>query len=144
MGQIQWTVSLVMIALFAIAIIGFAINFAEDNNSPVDIADDTEINTLYTDNQDELSDLKTGSEETYQSIVESSIEEGGQTTGTGGSFAITPPSIIAAAKNVLLIGYTKIFGSGDGFGIFITTFLTMIAFITGLLLWKTWAGRIPD
>lgn len=144
MGQIQWTTSLVMIALFSIAIIGFAINFADDNNAPIDIADDAEINSLYEDNKGELEELETGSEETYESIVESSIEEGGQTTATGGSFAITPPSIISATKNVLLVGYVKIFGSGDGFGVFITTFLSMIAFITGLLIWKTWAGRIPD
>jgi hypothetical protein len=26
----------------------------------------------------------------------------------------------------------------------LTTFLGMILFITGLLIWKTWAGRSPD
>ena len=63
-GQIGWTISLVMIGLFAIAIIGFAINFASDNNSPVDIADDTEISNLYSDTKTDVSNFDAGSEDT--------------------------------------------------------------------------------
>ena len=45
---------------------------------------------------------------------------------------------------ILKVGYSKIFGTDSGLGIFITTFLGMIVFITALLIWKTWAGRSPD
>lgn len=143
MGQIQFTVSLVMIALFTVAIIGFAVNFAIDNDAAINLADDPELSSLDTSTQSDLSTFRGGSEDTYQSIVESSIEQG-ETTPSGGQFAITPLTIVGTITNILLVGYIKIFGTGGGFGIFITTFLAMIGFIFGLYLWKTWAGRIPD
>jgi len=145
-GQIGWTISLVMIGLFAIAIIGFAINFASDNNSPVDIADDTEISNLYTETGSNLSDFNSASQDTYGSIINSTISQTASsgTTATSGQFAITPVSSIGVTRNILKIGYIKIFGNDSGFGIFISTFIGLIVFITALLIWKTWAGRSPD
>lgn len=143
MGQIQFTISLVMIALFAVALIGFAVNFASDNNSAVDISDDAQLTSLDTEIKSNLSTFRGGSESTYQSIVESSIETG-ETTPSGGQFAITPLTVVGTVKNILQVGYVKIFGSGSGFGIFLTTLLAMIGFIFGLYLWKTWAGRNPE
>ncbi len=144
MGQIQWIGSLVMVALFSIAILGFALNFAIDNDAPIDLADDPEINTLYTQSQEDMSGFGDNAEDTYKSIVNSTIDPGGFTTISGGQFAITGGSVIDVTKNILLVGYTKIFGTGTGFGLFITALLGMIVFVTILLLWKTWAGRNPE
>lgn len=146
MGQIQWTISLVMIGLFIVAILGFALNFAVDNNSPVNIADDPELSGAYTNTTGHLVGFNTGSEDTYNSTISSSISptSASGTTATAGQFAITSSDIIGVAKNTISIGYSKIFGSGNGFGIFITTFLGLIVFITALYLWKTWGGRSPD
>lgn len=143
MGQIGFTISLVMIALFSIAIMGFAINFASDNNAVIDISDDAQLTNLDTNQRANLSTFRGGSEDTYQSIVESSIEQG-ETTPSGGQFAITPLTIVGTVSNILRVGYVRIFGTGSGFGIFITTLLAMIGFIFGLYLWKTWAGRNPE
>lgn len=143
MGQIQLTIALVSIALFSIAIIGFAVNFASDNNSVIDISDDAQLTGLDTDIRSNLSTFRSGSESTYQSIVESSIEEG-ETTPSGGQFAITPLTVIDTVKNIVQVGYIRIFGTGSGFGIFLTTFIVTIGFIFGLYLWKTWAGRSPE
>lgn len=143
MGQIQFTTSLVMIALFSIAIIGFAIHFAQDNSSYIDIRNDSSVYNLKAFSEGNLSDFRGGSSSTYQSIVESSITQA-DTTPSGGQFAITPTSIIGTVKNILQVGYVKIFGNNGGFGIFITTFFSLIGFIIGLLIWKTWGGRNPD
>ena len=144
MGQIQWTITLVLIGLFTIAIIGFSMNFAADNNAAVNLADDPELSLLSTKITNNISSFKTDSQSTYTSIINSSIGEEGQTTQSAGQFSITPANVIGVVKSILKTGYIKIFGNGDGFGIFITTFIGLIIFITGLLIWKTWAGRNPD
>ena len=142
-GQIQFTIALVMIGLFTIAVISFGVGFGNDNNSKINIDDDPELVLLSTNVEGNVSDFRGDSQSTYQSIVESAIDEG-ETTPSGGQFAITTVSSVGATKNILKIGYTKIFGTGGGFGIFITTFIAVLFFLLGMYLWKTWAGRIPD
>lgn len=144
MGQIQFTISLIMIGLFTVAVIGFAISFATDNNAPVNIADDPEISGLYTDTKSSVSDFRESSESSYASIINSTIESGDETTASGGQFKITPVNSLAVARVIMKTGYTKIFGTDSGFGIFLTTFFAILLFIIGLLIWKTWAGRTPD
>lgn len=143
MGLLQHVTAFTFLGLFIIAIIGFGTNFAIDNNAAIDLADDSQINTLKTNVEGNTSGFSEESENTYQSIVESSIDEG-QTTQSGGFFAISPPGIVSSTKNVLQVGYVKIFGTGGGFGIFLTTFLSLTAFIFAMYIWKAWAGRIPD
>lgn len=144
MGQIQWTIGLVLIGLFAIAIIGFTINFAIDNEAAVDISDDAQMANLFTETSGNISGFDSASESTYTSIINSSIAQEGFTTQSAGQFAITPTNVISVTKNILRAGYVKIFGSGTGFGVFVTTFIGLMVFITGLLIWKTWAGRNPE
>jgi hypothetical protein len=145
-GQIGWTISLVMIGLFTIAILGFAINFATDNSSPITITSDSELSNLYTSTGGNLSGFSTGAQSTYGNIINSTISPSAAsgTVATSGQFAITPANLISVTRNILSVGYSKIFGSDSGFGVFITTFLGLIVFITALLIWKTWAGRSPD
>lgn len=143
MGQIQYTTALIMIGLFTVAIIGFAVNFASDNDAPISISDDPELITLQTNIESNLSSFRSDSQSTYQSIVESSIESG-DTTPSGGQFAITPISAVPVARNIIKVGYIKIFGNESGFGIFLTSFLAIIVFTIGMYIWKTWGGRNPE
>lgn len=144
MGQINLTVALVMIGLFTVALIGFAMNFANDNSAYVSLSDDPELSSLYTATGGELSGFDEGAESSYASIVDTTIDPAGQTTASGGQFAITPVNVIGVVKNIIQVGYIKIFGTGAGFGVFLTTFLGLLVFIIGLYIWKTWAGRSPD
>ncbi|MHA1880874.1 MAG: hypothetical protein ACTSYG_10810 [Candidatus Heimdallarchaeota archaeon] len=144
MGQINLTIALVMIGLFTVALLGFAINFASDNDAEISLSDDPELSSLYTKTGGNLSGFDEGAESSYASIVETTIAEGGQTTASGGQFAITPTNVIGVVKNIIKVGYIKIFGTGSGFGIFLTTFLGLLVFVIGLYIWKTWAGRAPD
>ena len=143
-GTIPWTISLAMIALFSIAIIGFAINFGADNSAAVQIINDPQIVSVYNTSTGNMSDFRGQSENTYTSILNSTITTGGQTTTSGGQFALTPFSLLGVVKNIFLVGFTKIFGSGSGFSIFLTTFFGLLVIITVLYVWKTWAGRGPD
>jgi hypothetical protein len=144
MGQIKFTIALVLIGLFTVAVLGFAINFAVDNTVYVDIANDSEISDLYTRTGGNLSNFAGNSEESYQSIAESTLDQGDITTLSGGQFKITPVSAMGLAKNVLRTGYIKIFGRGSGFGIFITTFIALLVFIAGMLIWRIVWGRQVD
>lgn len=143
MGTINFTKSLVFIALFTIAILTFTINFASDNNSPIDISNDPELSNLKSDTETLAKDISEDSEDQYQSIIDSTIEPGSEVIQSSGPFAITPKNVISVVKNILNVGYVKIFGTGSGFGVFLTTFSGMLVFIIGLFVWKTWKG-LPD
>jgi len=110
MGTITTISSLVMIALFAIAMTGFAINFAEENDAAIDIADDPEALSLYSDTLQEGVDVfREDSEDQYQSIVDSTIEPGSQTTPSSAPYAITNTNVVNVTSNMLRTGYQKIF-----------------------------------
>lgn len=142
MGQIQLTVSLVMIGLFTIAIIGFGLNFANDNNAAVSIADDSEMSSLYSRTQGNVSAFEEDSESQYQSLIETTVGSEGTAPSTG-PFAVTPLNAIGVVRNVLETGYIKIFGTGSGFGIFLTALIAIILFMLGLFIYKTLRG-MPD
>lgn len=140
----KWVVGFMMFGLFVIAITGFLIGFASDNNSAVNVADDSQITALYSGTANNISATVTSGETSTNSIVNSSVATGSQTTQTGSQFAITPASSIGIAKNILLVGYTKIFGTSSNFGIFVVTLLGILTFISGLMVWKAWIGRQPS
>ena len=140
-NQITFTTSLIMIVLFVVAIIGFSIGFAIDNDAVMSIADDPELSSLSTNANANLSTFKDDSEGTYESILSSTIEPGSGTAQSTAPFAVTPLNIIGVIKNIIFLPYYSIFGSGSGFGIFFTTFAAFLAFIFGLLLYKTLRGN---
>ena len=145
MSQIQWTTGLVMAGLFAMAIIMFSAGFANDNTSPINVVSDPSISSLNTQITGNASSFNTGAENTYSSIVKSSIPP----TSTSGTLTTTAPftigftNVFSVIKNIMEVTYSKIFGNDARFGIFVYSFLGMILFITGLLIWKTFRGQ-PD
>ena len=143
MGLQQLTISMVLIGLFSIAIIGFAVNFASDNSTSISLSDDDLMSSLDTNIQSDINTLPSSAESTYQSIVESSIDEG-ETTPSGGQFTITPVNSLSVVKNIIEVGYIKIFGSGSGFGIFLSSFIAILSILFGFYVWKAWAGRSTE
>lgn len=140
-SQFQITISFVMIALFCIAIIGFSISFASDNDASISIADDTEMSALNTKTKANLSTFKDGSESTYESILETTVEPGSDVSQSTAPFAITPGNLLGTMKNIIYLPYKKIFGSGSGFGIFFTTFLAFLTVLFAIILYKTLRGQ---
>jgi len=143
MGQIQLTISLILIGLFTIAIIGFAINFAIDNSAPISLSDDPELSGLYTDSNQNLSDFNDKTGDQYSSIINTTINPGSDVPQSAAPFAITPLSAIGVVVNIMQVAYTKIFGTGSGFGIFVTALIAVIVFMIGLYVYKTLRG-LPD
>ena len=140
-GQISLTVSLVMIALFTVAILSFAIGFASDNDAAVSVLDDPSMSSLAGETTNSISGFRADSEDTYSSIVSTTVEPGSDVVRSSGSFTITWSNVFGVTKNILNVAYEKVFGKGAGFGIFITTFVAIIGFIFALYLIKTWRGN---
>jgi hypothetical protein len=143
MGQIQITISLVLIALFAVAILSFAVHFATDNNAPVSIANDPQLSSLQTNTKGNVSGFSSDAQNQYQSIIQTTIAPGSQTAPSAGPFAITPTNALGASKNIIQVGWEKITGGDTGFGIFFTALVGMIIFMIGLYIYKTLRG-FPD
>ena len=143
MGQKDFIIGIMAVGLFTIAIIGFAINFSIDNNSVIKITDDPDITNLNLVTQNNISNMRDISQESYTSIVKSSIDQGFNIE-SGGSLSLTITNAVPTMFNILKIGYTKIFGTGQGFSIFMTGFITIITFLGFMYFAKMWLGRNPD
>ena len=143
MGQLKLIISIAMISMFSIAIMGFAIQFASDNGTSVSLADDPEMDVLDTQSRSGLSNDRGDTEDFYKSIVDSSVTKG-DTLESGAPITITTKSMTTAMKNILDVGFKKIFGSGNDFAIFFTTFISLILLMATMYVLKTWLGRNPD
>jgi len=139
-SQITLTISLGMIVLFVLAVVGFSIGFANDNDATMSVADDTELSDIYSKSSGNISLLKNQSEDTYQSILSSTIEPGSDVVQSAGPFAITPTNVVGTTSNIITLPYKKIFGSGSEFGVFFTAFISFLLFVIGLLIYKTLRG----
>ena len=140
-SQITLTMSLIFVALFTVAIFGFAIGFANDNDAVMSISDDAEISDFYSKTGTNLSTLKDNSEGTYASIIDTTVEPGSAIAQSAAPFAVGVSETVGIGKNIIKLPYQKIFGSGSGFGIFFTIFGAIILYLFGLFLYKTLRGN---
>jgi len=140
-SQITLTMSLVFIALFTIAIFGFAIGFATDNDAAISITQDPDVNSFRTDITGNASGFATDSQGTYNSILDTTIEPGSDVAQSTGPFAVSISNLISVGKNVISLPRKAIFGDGGGFAIFFTTFAAVIVFLFALFLYKTLRGN---
>ena len=141
-SQISLTISITMIVLFSLAIIGFAIGFANDNSADISIADNDDISNVYTAQKSEMSEFKKGTEDTYQSILDTTVEPGSKVVPSAAPFAITLGNMTSSLTNIIKLPITYIFGGfGSPFGIFFTIFFSIITFMSILYLIKTWRGN---
>lgn len=141
-SQLSLTISLIFVALFMIAILGFGIGFANDNSATVSIADDPDINEVRTNTSNIINQLDNESEGTYESILETTIEPGSDVMPSAGPISGTRGGLIRTGKNAIILPLKKIFGGqGSQFGIFFTAFFVIIALMFALYLIKTWRGN---
>ena len=143
MGQIKLTTNIILTLLFSLAIIFFAMNFAIDNESDLSLADDDQFISIKNNLIDEASSFKTSTNSSSSDLMKSTIESGDETTRTGGQFKVTFTNMIGVIEFVIGGSFKKIFGQDTTFGIFLTTFSSVIVFIFGLYIWKSWRGN-PD
>lgn len=143
MGQIKLITALVLMGLFSVAIVSFAIGFANDNDSAISLADDPELSSFDTRVEGNMSDFGEASEDTYSSILNTTISPGSDVPQSAAPFAITPLNALGVFRSILYVAYEKIFGVGTGFGIFLTAFVSIIVLMLGLYVYKTLRG-LPD
>lgn len=144
MGQIQWTSGIVMLTLFTIMILGFAINWGIDNNASIDISDDAGIIQLYTNTSENLTTFGSDADNTTTSLLNTTIPQGSFTAESSGAFAITTGNLVGTFRNVVFLGYQRIFGGNSAFAIVFLSLIGMVSLIGILLVWKTLAGRNPE
>jgi hypothetical protein len=144
MGQIGLTISITAIVLFTIALLGFSINFANDNDAPISIANDEVMGNLYSDAKTNISQIDEDSNSTYTSIVKSTVEGGSSTFKSAGALEITFSNLLPSFYNVLRASYIRIFGADSDFGVFLLAFISLIGIIAILYILKTFLGGNPD
>jgi len=140
MGEIKYIGGLIMFGIFAIAIILFAVGFANDNTTYTNLDDD--FSGSVAAGKSNLSTWESQVVVASDAFYESEISEG-ETVRTGGQFKLGPATALSTAVSFLSLSYTTVFGSGNEFAWILTTLGAFLTFITGLLIWKTWKGGSP-
>ena len=141
-SQTELTIGLTMIVLFSIAIFGFAIEFATDNDAVMSVGSDTTVAEAYDLHKGNASTFSSEAEETYTSILDTTIQEGSDSVASAAPFAPTRGSLIGSLKNVMTLPINSIFGgTGSPFGIFFTVLVSVITLLFVLYLIKTWRGN---
>ena len=146
MGTVKFTASLLLTSLFAIAIMGYAVNFGADNNVATDTSDNVLVSGESSKIQDSVLVFKDDINSSYESFSFSTIESSDETTRTGGQFKGTVRGISDTAIHTLNVTYKTILGGDKGANspaIFFTALSTFLILLFFLYLWKTWKGN-PD
>jgi hypothetical protein len=142
-SQIPLTASLLMLGLFSLAIIGFAIGFTTDTGADVSVLDDPEntFGNFYTQGEGNISSFRAGAESTYESILETTVEPGSDVAQSNAPFAITPGNVLGVTKNVVVLPHKVIFGGfGSQFGFIIAGLIGFLVLVFGLVLYKSLRG----
>jgi len=134
--------TIVMIVLFTIAIIGFSLGFASDNNAAISIADDSSgLEDLDADLRASASSLEENSEETHSLMKDTTIEPGSDVIKSPSVFILTFPALIDSLENIFKVGFGTIFGFGGVFGIFFTVMMAMIGILLVWYVYKAIRGN---
>ena len=133
--------SIVMIVLFTIAIIGFSVGFATDNNAYVSVYDDQEMNTTLSNARQNMSTLQGESDTTYGTILNTTIEPGSDVIRSPAVFVLTVPTLLNTFSNIFRVGYKTVFGSGEDFGIFFSVLVTVFVLLISWYVIKAIRGN---
>jgi len=146
MGHIKFMGGLLMAAIFAIAIIGYVTDFGADNDVAIDLSDDEIITEIDASLESDIDTYKLQTNSSLEALYASEISAGDETSRTGGQFKGGVSGAFSAIKNIITIGYKRIFGQeqgNSGKGIVLTALISFLAFVLGMYIWKTWKGN-PD
>ena len=142
MGQIRFIVGLVMAALFAVAIISFAIGFANDNSAFVDLSNNSKISSFSTDTDTNMESFTTTVNGSGKAFFENKLI-GEDTETAGGQFKTNTLGVVATMSSIITLGFQEIFGQDTNFGIILGAITGLFALMAWLYIWKTWKGN-PD
>jgi len=142
MGQIKLMTSLLFIAIFVIAIVSFAVQFADDNDTRVNLGDDEEYSSMKSGLDSEVEQFKQDANTSVTAIGKTTISTQTEATEGGTAFKVGPWTLLGMVRIAITSTYTKIFG--PEFGVIFTAFLALLGIVMGFYIYKTLAGRNPD
>jgi len=143
MGSIKFFASVLMVGLFAIAIVTFATQFGNDNSSAILLSDDEQLNTLNNEINSTITTWHSSVNDTGTTFFSTTQDQGDQSATSGGQFKSGINGALSMATKAMTSGYNKIFGSDGGFGIFLTGLTGILLFMLVAYGWKYWKGN-PD
>jgi len=137
----KYASSLLMIILFTFAIIGFSVGFANDNSADVRIDADPNITSLYSQTGSAVGTFKNATDNTYKSIVDTTIETGSDVVKTPAAFTLTWSNLFSTFGLIMNVILVTIFGGNAVFAIFISAVAGLISFLFALYIIKAWRGN---
>lgn len=144
MGEIKFITGLVMLSLFAIAVISYAIGFGIDNDASVNINTDAQIQGINTSVDTGIEEFRKDSDNASSGFFSTEINAGDDTTRSGGQFKLGFKSLKDTFKSITDATKITIFGGSEYFGIVLTALISLIVYIGFRYIWKTWKGGNPD
>ena len=142
MGQVKLIGGILMLAVFTIAIISYAVNFGIDNSADVRLGDDDNISSLRVGLKTDVRTTQDQSNDSSTIFSKSTIETDSDTFKSPG-FVNTLTSLPKIVYSILNIGFIKIFGSDSEFGYVIAAFVAFLVILLVVYAWKTFRGN-PD
>jgi len=146
MGLNQMLVVLGLIAIFSLAFINFGVNFAEEQNSSININEKDYINNAKSSIEDNSETFIINSNDTETVIQQTTIED----TSQSGSFSkisiftdsLTKPFIILGSMFTMM--GSAIFGGNSEFGVIFGIIITILGLIILFAGYKLLKGGNPD
>jgi len=144
MGEfVKYSIAFVMIAIFSIALITFAINFGLDNDASINIGSDEGFNEANTNLKGNLTEFYTGTGTASESYQKSTIGSQTESTEGGTQFKVTPATSLSMAVATITTSWNRIFGKDSAFAFILTSLIAVLTFILIMYGYKAWAGRSP-
>ena len=143
MGEIKFITSLLLISVFSISILSYAIMYGSENDADIKITDDPEFNNSLNNIKTELITFNPETNASSKAFFESEIAEGSDSIKTGGAFKVGMGTLLSSVTLVADIIFLRIFGNDVAFGILITAFTSLLVYIGFRYILQTWTGRSP-
>jgi hypothetical protein len=141
MGLIKYAMGTGMFLIFSIAIFSFVMNFADDNNSAINLANDPDYVNLNNNNILSGDTLITDSNLSAEAFTTSTIDASTDATKAGGQFKVGVRGMYGITKNTLSSSFNKVFGGdSSGFGVIFSIIGALMLFVVGWYAYKAWKG----
>lgn len=146
MGLNNFMIGMVLIFIFSIGMINFATYYAIENSAPINIANDSDVQTYSTNSQGSMNSFSVSTNGSAESFAQATISETSQsgTLVTGSPFKSAPKNPYDVFKNAMFLGFKKIFGGDANFSIIYSAIIGLVLTISGFLVWKLWKGGDPE
>jgi len=143
MGLIKTTTVFMLISLFVIALVTFAVNFGLDNDAGINLGDDSSYESLAGDLEEETDTFFTYSGDSLDAYQESTISSQTEASEGGTQFKVTTSNSLDMVKKGISAAWYNIF-RGDDFEVVLYALLGLLTFILAAYAYKAWVGRNPD